>query len=118
MCSQVTIFLVVLCGLVYILWMYPFERYMKIDKSYVRNRNCLEGCTTKSYVAKEALEFCTEYMSNRCTVGCWCHLDISKTCQLRSHYLVENRCKLIQNLIDQAHLYVLYDTRKVEPYTR
>ena len=66
-----TIFLVVLCGLVYILWMYPFERYMKIVKSYVRNHNCLEGCTVKSYVAKEALEFCAEYMSNMCIVGCW-----------------------------------------------
>ncbi|KAL0539818.1 hypothetical protein IC582_024039 [Cucumis melo] len=28
-----------LCGPVYLRWMYPFERYMKVLKSFVRNRN-------------------------------------------------------------------------------
>ncbi|KAL0536463.1 hypothetical protein IC582_025412 [Cucumis melo] len=28
-----------LCGSVYLRWMYPFERYMKVLKSFVRNRN-------------------------------------------------------------------------------
>ena len=37
-----------LCGPVYIRWMYPFERFMKILKRYVRNRNRLERCIVES----------------------------------------------------------------------
>ena len=33
-----------LCGPAYLRWMYPFERFMKILKGYVRNRNRPEGC--------------------------------------------------------------------------
>ena len=48
-----------LCGPVFLLWMYPFERDMKRLKGYVRNRSHPEGCIAESYIAKEALEFCT-----------------------------------------------------------
>ena len=33
-----------LCGPCYMRWMYPFERYMKILKGYVKNRSRPEGC--------------------------------------------------------------------------
>ena len=33
-----------LCGLVYFRWINQFERFMKVLKGYVRNRNRLEGC--------------------------------------------------------------------------
>ena len=52
-----------LCGPVYMRWMYPFERYMKVLKGYVRNRNHPEGCIAECDIAEEALEFCTEYLS-------------------------------------------------------
>ena len=32
-----------LCGPMYMRWLYPFERYMKVLKGYVRNRNRPEG---------------------------------------------------------------------------
>ena len=44
-----------LCGPVYLRWMYPFERYMKILKGYVKNRNHPEGCIVESYIAEEAV---------------------------------------------------------------
>ncbi|RVW89710.1 hypothetical protein CK203_047225 [Vitis vinifera] len=53
-----------LCGPVYLRWMYPFERFMKVLKGYVRNRNRPEGCIAECYIAEEAIEFCTEYLSN------------------------------------------------------
>ncbi|KAL0534230.1 hypothetical protein IC582_028518 [Cucumis melo] len=36
-----------LCGPVYLRWMYPFKRYMKVLKNYVRNRLRPEGCIAK-----------------------------------------------------------------------
>ncbi|XP_028111673.1 uncharacterized protein LOC114309984 [Camellia sinensis] len=38
------------CEPVYFRWMYQFERFMKILKGYVCNRNCPEGCTAESYI--------------------------------------------------------------------
>ncbi|XP_073120575.1 uncharacterized protein [Henckelia pumila] len=58
-----------LCGPVWYRQMYPFERFMKILKGYVRNRNRPEGCIAECYVAEEAVEFCSDYMSNVHTIG-------------------------------------------------
>ncbi|CAL2277834.1 unnamed protein product [Prunus armeniaca] len=58
-----------LCGPVYFIWMYPFERYMKVLKGYVQNRNRPEGCIAEQYIAEEAVEFCTEHLSDVSTVG-------------------------------------------------
>ena len=58
-----------LCGPVYLRWMFRFERFMKFLKGYVRNHNRPEGCIIECYIAKEAIEFCTEYLSNVDTIG-------------------------------------------------
>ncbi|KAI5329311.1 hypothetical protein L3X38_028708 [Prunus dulcis] len=58
-----------LCGPVYFRWMYPFERYMKVLKGYVQNRTRPEGCIAERYIAEEAVEFCTQHLSNVSTVG-------------------------------------------------
>ncbi|GJX39135.1 hypothetical protein Tco_0252438 [Tanacetum coccineum] len=42
-------------------WMFPFERYMKKLKGYVRNKAKLEGSIVKGYVAEEALTFSSHY---------------------------------------------------------
>ncbi|XP_062005957.1 uncharacterized protein LOC133723145 [Rosa rugosa] len=49
-----------LCGPVFFRWMYPFERYMKTLKSYVRCRHHPEGCIAESYIAEEVVEFISE----------------------------------------------------------
>ncbi|GJX36306.1 hypothetical protein Tco_0247863 [Tanacetum coccineum] len=41
--------------------MYPFERYMKKLKNYVRNKAKPEGSIAKGYVADEALTFYSPY---------------------------------------------------------
>ncbi|KAL6289116.1 hypothetical protein ACE6H2_006626 [Prunus campanulata] len=58
-----------LCGPVYFRWMYPFERYMKVLKGYVQNRTHPEGCIAERYIAEEAVEFCTEHLSDISTIG-------------------------------------------------
>lgn len=56
-------------GPVFFRWMYPFERYMKVFKGYVRNRNHPEGCIAESYIAEEAVEFLSKRMLDESTVG-------------------------------------------------
>ncbi|GJW43916.1 hypothetical protein Tco_0072715 [Tanacetum coccineum] len=45
-------------------WMFPFERYMKKLKNYVRNKAKSEGSIAKGYVAEEALNFCSRYLKD------------------------------------------------------
>ncbi|GJX65684.1 acidic leucine-rich nuclear phosphoprotein 32 family member A [Tanacetum coccineum] len=52
----------ILGGPVYMRWMYPFERYMKKLKNYVRNKAKPEGSIAEGYVAEEALTFCSHYL--------------------------------------------------------
>ncbi|GJZ04112.1 hypothetical protein Tco_0537387 [Tanacetum coccineum] len=42
-------------------WMYPFERYLKKLKNYVRNKAKPEGSIAEGYVAEEALTFSSHY---------------------------------------------------------
>nr|GEY45903.1 hypothetical protein [Tanacetum cinerariifolium] len=42
-------------------WMYPFERYMKKLKGYVRNKAKPEGSIAEGYIAEEALTFSSHY---------------------------------------------------------
>ena len=42
-------------------WMYPFERYMKKLKNYIRNKNKPEDSIAKGYIVDNALTFCSMY---------------------------------------------------------
>jgi len=48
-----------LCGPVYLRWMYPVERYMKILKGYAKNPYHPEASIVEKYIAEEAVEFYT-----------------------------------------------------------
>ncbi|XP_057447269.1 uncharacterized protein LOC130739062 [Lotus japonicus] len=43
-------------------WMYPIERYLRILKSYVRNKARPEGSIAEGYVAEECITFCARYL--------------------------------------------------------
>ena len=103
-----------LCGLVYLRCMYPFERFMKVLKSYVRNRNCLEGCIAKCYIAEEAIEFCTEYLSNVDGIGIPIgpRIDHKIGTPLPGSFVM----KVDPITLLQAHHYVLENTTIVQPY--
>ncbi|XP_074378202.1 uncharacterized protein LOC141719728 [Apium graveolens] len=45
-----------LCGPIFLDWIYPFERYMKAFKGYVRNPAHPEGYITEAYVVEKAVE--------------------------------------------------------------
>jgi len=58
-----------ICGSVFLRWMYPIDRYMKILKGYVKNQPCSEASIVKRYIVEEAIEFCTEYLSEVEVIG-------------------------------------------------
>ena len=100
-----------LCGPVYLRWMYPFERYMKVLKGYVKNRNRPEGCIVESYIAEESVEFCSEYLSTAEAIG------LPKTTNIESKGLsvgvpsAVNRCDW-----EIACLYTLHNRVEMEPF--
>ncbi|XP_030505370.2 uncharacterized protein LOC115720357 [Cannabis sativa] len=100
------------CGLVYFKWMYPFERYMKILKGYVRNRSRPEGCIIECYITEEAVEFCSEYMSGVQSVGL--------NDEVKSSIIVNRRgsvvCTVGKNELDEAHRLVLQNTINIQLY--
>jgi len=58
-----------LCSPVFLRWMYPIERCMKIFKWYVKNPYRPEASIVERYIAEEAIEFCTNYMSKVDAIG-------------------------------------------------
>ncbi|XP_062006966.1 uncharacterized protein LOC133724291 [Rosa rugosa] len=106
-----------LCGPVFLRWMYPFERYMKVFKGYVRSRHFPEGCIAENYIVEEAIEFCSERMLRKddTTVGIPSK-SLSGLC---------NGCKPLSGAtmvivsakeLQLAHLCVLRNTEDAIPY--
>ena len=52
-----------LCGSVHSRWMYPFERYMKGLKGFVKNKAKPEGSMANGYLREEAIGFLNEFLS-------------------------------------------------------
>lgn len=52
-----------ICGPVHTRWMYPFERYMKGLKGFVKNKSKPEGSMAYGYLREEAIGFLNEYLS-------------------------------------------------------
>ena len=57
------------CGPVYLRWMYPVERYIKILKGYTKNLHRPEASIVERYITEETIEFCSEYMEKAKLVG-------------------------------------------------
>ncbi|GAU23276.1 hypothetical protein TSUD_281710 [Trifolium subterraneum] len=103
-----------LCGPLFLRWMYPVERYMKILKGYVKNLRHPEASIVERYVAEEAIEFCSDYMSEAETIG------IPKS-RNEGRYAGKGRRGLkLKSMgradVLQAQLYILNNTDEVQPY--
>ncbi|KAL0556439.1 hypothetical protein IC582_004953 [Cucumis melo] len=108
----------IVCGPIYLRWMYPFERFMKVIKNSVRNRYRSEGCIAESYLIEEAIEFCSDFLSGVDPVRLGTrksqdHLDTSNIGRPLSMVVP---FKPEQELLRQAHRYVLENTIDVQPY--
>ncbi|XP_042472249.1 uncharacterized protein LOC122054895 [Zingiber officinale] len=107
-----------LCGPVQFRWMYPFERFMKTLKGYVKNRARPEGCIAECYLAEERMIFCSAYIKKASNIG----VRLNRNDDL-DNGLVEGRPisqgkeKILEDdMLQIAHRYVLFNTAEVEPY--
>ncbi|KAL6499113.1 hypothetical protein OROHE_026287 [Orobanche hederae] len=100
-----------LCGPFCFTWMYPFERYMKVCKGYVRNRTRPEGCIAECYIAEEAVEFLAELFCDERTVGM-----PSAPITLDRRTSGATVVSVYGKLYDQAHLCVLQNTDEFRDY--
>ena len=110
---------VLICGPVHFRWMYPFERYMKTLKDYVRNYARPEGCIAESYLAEESMMFFNEFLKKS---------GFKKEKEARnedyeSSVILEGRpismsktITLSVNEKESAHLAVLMNMAVVEPF--
>ena len=104
-----------LCGPVYFRWMYPFERCMKVLKSYVGSRKYPEDCIVRRYGAEEAVEFCSEYLNDLDPVGVPKSLRDPNTSI--PGFSASNSSIIVQQIdLQQAHLTVLENTEEISPY--
>ncbi|KAA0058474.1 uncharacterized protein E5676_scaffold606G001730 [Cucumis melo var. makuwa] len=107
-----------LCGPIYLRWMYPFERFMKVIKNFVRNRYRPEGCIAESYLIQEAIEFCSDFLYGVDPVGLGTRKsqDLLDTSNIGRPLSMGVPFKPEQELLRQAHRYVLENTIDVQPY--
>ncbi|KAL0546536.1 hypothetical protein IC582_016447 [Cucumis melo] len=101
-----------LCGPVYLRWMYPFERYMKVLKSFVRNRNRPEGCIAEAQVCEEAVHFCSDFLSGLDEIGLG-SLNSREEKQIDRPLSAGTYVRPDMQELKQAHLHILQNTEEV-----
>ncbi|KAM6552349.1 hypothetical protein CsatB_002157 [Cannabis sativa] len=115
----------ILGGLVFMRWMYPFERYMKKLKNYVRNKARPEGSIAEGYVIDEALTFCSMYFKGVHTkFNC---PERNEDAPSVSRYLTvyKSQCRplgkqtittLDEKTRKRAEWYILQNSSEIDPY--
>ena len=103
-----------ICGPVYLRWMYPVECYMNIFKGYTKNHHRPEASIIERYITEEAIEFCTNYLSDANFIG---------VPESRHDGFYDGRCiqglnvkTFSRQVFLQAHLYILNNLSEVDPY--
>nr|ABA99248.1 transposon protein, putative, CACTA, En/Spm sub-class [Oryza sativa Japonica Group] len=103
-----------LCGPAFLREMWPFERYMGVLKSYVRNRAKPEGSIIEGYTTEEAIEFCVNYMSDADPIGVPASRHEGRLSGVG--IIGRKRIRPDQASYAQAHYAVLQHMAKVGPY--
>ena len=108
---------VFLCGPVHTRWMYPFERYFKSVKGFVRNLAKPEGSIAQGYQVEQALGFITEYMSDYNVTRRRIWDDKEEPSMVDE--LLEGKGKpkiLSEELRSAMHAFVLDNSAHIEPF--
>ena len=100
-----------ICGPVYLRWMYPIERYMKVLKGYVKNLYRPEASIVERYIAEEAIEYCTYYFRELKHVGVPLPRHEGRQTGRPTDVVSKHRDE-----IEKAHLCVLNNSIEVLPY--
>ena len=92
---------------------------MKVLKGYVKNRARPEGCIAECYLVDECMSFCNMYMKQFAESNyqeCR-NQDFSNDVILEGRPISVGTSILLSNeMLANAHRYVLFNTTLVEPY--
>lgn len=58
-----------ICDPIYLRWMYPVKRYINIIKGYTKNNHHPKALIVERYITEEAIELCTNYLSEANFIG-------------------------------------------------
>ncbi|XP_052627521.1 uncharacterized protein LOC128134120 [Lactuca sativa] len=114
-----------LCGPIFFRWMYPFERYMKVIKGHMRNKNRPEGCIAEENVVEETIEFFSQFLKRMDIVGiapdnhnnCGIHKGVdSSSITDDTPVSAAKSIEVFSELFSKAHFFVLQNTSEVLPY--
>jgi hypothetical protein len=104
-----------LCGPVYLRWMYPVERYMKILKGYTMNPHRPEASIVERYIAEEGIEYATDFMSEADAIGVPKTRHDDGRCDGKGTQGCNVKC-MTWEVRHPAHLYILNNIDEVQPY--
>ena len=57
------------CGPIFLRWMYPVERYMKVLEGYTKNQYRPEASIIERYIVEESIDFFSQYIETVKFVG-------------------------------------------------
>ena len=90
-------------------------------KGYVRNRARPEGCIVECYLVDECMAFCNDFIKQKVDIyhrGCR-NEEFSNDIILEGRPLsVGNPYMFSNEMLEIAHLYVLFNSAVVEPYMK
>ena len=101
-------------GPVFLHHMFPYERYMEILKSYIRNRAFPEECIMQGYAIEKALEWSINYIDPNNPICVPKSLHERKL--IGVGVLGKMGITLDPKIYDEAHFLVLQQMSKVCPY--
>jgi hypothetical protein len=108
-----------MCGPVHTRWMYPFERYMKGLKGFVKNKAKPEGSMANGYLREESIGFLNEYLSEYTptTKRAW---DDKEELAMYDEILegAKRDRGMTPEFMKLVHEFVLENTEHMEPYKR
>ncbi|KAL4018209.1 hypothetical protein IC575_021799 [Cucumis melo] len=108
-----------LCEQVQFRWMYPFERYMKVLKAYVRNRARPEGCIAEGYLADECVNFSSGFFNELPKFfRKECRNEELENSVIREGLPISAGISIMMDDddLENAHRYVLFNTTEIEPF--
>jgi hypothetical protein len=100
-------------GSLYLHSMFPYERYLAVLKSYMRNRAHPEGSIMKGYTIEEVVECYTDYVKDGKRIGLPIPLHEGR---LRGRMCQKSFIDRDYNSVSEAHFSALQQLEIVAPY--
>lgn len=101
-------------GPIYLQWIYLIQWYTNIFKGYTKNHDSPEASIVELYIIEEAIEFCTNYLSEANSIGIPESHHDGRYDGICIHGL--NLKTFDRDIVLQAHFHILNNLSENQPY--